>query len=133
MWIERKIFTLSQIILLLYKNKVSEMNEQNSNMTMPDYYSEDNWNKYVSLLPKEDQSKAPSYAEAAKNLEKQEEAFKKMGMVAHRVKVDALELKSWVEENNLPLTRESVGPYTMHKFVQDTTGKSHTFIDETKS
>lgn len=86
---------------------------------MPDYFSEENWNAFLALWSEETRVKAPSYFEAAKNLDEVEQYSKKVGMVVQRVKVEASEWERWVRANGKPLTRESVTEYAMRKFLNE--------------
>jgi hypothetical protein len=89
----------------------------------PDYQSESNWNAFLALFPEEERVLAPSYAEAAENLDKLEESAAFTGLDLRRVKVDVAEWKSWVEANNQSYSRHTVPMFAMYKFAQEATGE----------
>jgi hypothetical protein len=85
---------------------------------MPDYYSEENWEEFIHLLPNEQLATAPTYSEAAKSLDDMEAELHRRGLKTVRVKVHAAEWKSWVESNNEVMRRESVGLFAMQMYVK---------------
>jgi len=86
-------------------------------MVFPDYRSEENWEEFIHLLPNEQIAIAPTYAEAAKSLDDMEFELKKQGFLTKRVEVRASEWKRWVEANNQPMSRETVGVFASQKYV----------------
>ena len=88
-----------------------------SPLILPDYYSEENWNYFVSCLPDDQRSKAPCYSDAAKSLGDTEAAFRQQGTFTIRMKVDAREWERWVHANGEVMSRETVGHFAMQKYV----------------
>ncbi|MBX3742742.1 MAG: hypothetical protein KF712_17285 [Akkermansiaceae bacterium] len=83
-------------------------------MAIPDYQSEENWEAFIHLFPFEERIASPSYAEAAENLNRFMESARKTGLNAHRVKVNAADWKAWIDANNYPQSRETVGIYASY-------------------
>lgn len=88
-----------------------------SPLILPDYQSEENWEAFIHLFPNEQRAMAPMYAEAAKSLDDTEAELIRQGVTTQRMKVDAAEWESWVEANNQPRIRETVGHFAMQKYV----------------
>ncbi len=96
---------------------------------LPDYISEDNWNAFVARLPDTDRLQAPSYTQRCKDLKDLEAALLKSGQRVQWVETDVAGFERWIAEHHKAFTRESAGQYAMHKFAEQSTGKSHKFID----
>lgn len=86
---------------------------------LPDYYSEENWGYFVSKLPSNESSAAPSYDQAAKSLDEVETELIKRGETTVRVEVDARAWERWVNENCKPLSRHTVAEFAMLKYTDD--------------
>lgn len=86
---------------------------------LPDYFSEENWEKFIHLFPPEQRAKAPRYSQAAKNLDDMEFHLHELGKSTIRIKVEAEEWKGWVEKNGQVMAFESVGPFAIYKYTQE--------------
>ena len=91
---------------------------------LPDYDSEENWNEFLQFFPQTEQDVAPTYGEAAKNLEKFEAAAAKSELQVVRMKVQAEAWAEWAKANNMPLSQKTVGMYAAYLHAEQALGKS---------
>lgn len=84
---------------------------------LPDYYSDENWNKFISYLPDYQREQAPSYCDAAKSLDEHEAELHRQGFNTIRVQVNATEWIRWVKTNDKLISRETATEFAMQKYV----------------
>jgi hypothetical protein len=88
-------------------------------LILADYYSEENWNKFINYLPDYQRERAPSYHDAAKSLDEQEAEIQRQGFPTVRMKVNADDWMSWVVANNKLMTRDTAIEFAMQQYVDD--------------
>lgn len=91
---------------------------------LPDYFSVENWDAVLSLMPPEVSDNGKLYIEMMADLEENERQVIQDGKTPVRVKVDANDSKSWVESRGLNFAPEVSLIYAIHKFTEDQSGES---------